>query len=360
MPKQAKGKRFIPRKRPRRHHRVTPSSKIINLALQGGGAHGAYTWGVLDRLLEEEKLHIEGISGTSAGAMNAAVLAMGMARDGRRGAKHELEDFWRDIADAGHWGPFQRLPLERFWLGWNTELSPGWLIFDSLSRFLSPYQLNPFNFNPLRRVIAAHVDFDELAKHEPIKLFICATHVRSGKIRIFEAKDLSVDALLASACLPTLFQTVYVEDEPYWDGGYMGNPAIYPLIYGTQSSDVIIVQINPIHRPEVPTTAAEIQDRLNEISFNSSLMREMRAIEFVSRLVDDEHLSHERYKRMNVHMIEAEREMCDLGLASKLEADWDFLVFLKDIGRTAAEKWLRLNWDSIGNRSTVDIRKEFL
>jgi NTE family protein len=360
LPKQAKGKRFIPRTRRKLHHRVSPSTKIINLALQGGGAHGAYTWGVLDRLLEEEKLHIEGISGTSAGAMNAAVLAMGMARGGREGAKRELEGFWHDIADAGHWGPFQRSPIERFWFGWNAENSPGWLFFDALSRFLSPYQLNPLNFNPLRQVLSARVDFDELAKHEPIKLFICATHVRSGKIRIFEAKDLSVDALLASACLPTMFQTVYVEDEPYWDGGYMGNPAIYPLIYGAQSPDVIIVQINPIHRPDVPTSAAEIADRLNEISFNSSLMREMRAIEFVSRLVEAEHLSKERYKQMFVHMIEAEREMHDLGLASKLEADWDFLNYLKEIGRAATEKWLRLNWDSIGKRSTVDIRKEFL
>jgi len=365
LPKQARAKPVSrkqplggrPRKAP--HHRVTPATKHVNLALQGGGAHGAYTWGVLDRLLEEEYLFIDGISGTSAGAMNAAVLAMGMARDGRAGGKVALEGFWRDVADKGRWGPFARSPVERFFAGWNSDNSPGYVFFDLLSRFLSPYQLNPFNLNPLRDVLAKHVDFAELARHEPIKLFISATHVRSGKIKVFECKDLSVDVILASACLPTVFQTVWIDDEPYWDGGYMGNPAIFPLIYGTAAQDVIIVQINPIHRAQVPESSADIADRVNEISFNSSLMREMRAIDFVARLVELEKLDTKRYKRMLIHMIEAEREMHDLGLASKMGADLDFLLYLKQIGRNAADKWLRANWDSIGTRSTVDLRKEF-
>jgi len=342
------------------HHQVGPGTKTVNLALQGGGAHGAYTWGVLDRLLEEERLFIEGVSGTSAGAMNAAVLAMGMAGNGRAGGKAALEAFWRDIAAEGRFGPFSRLPFERFWNDWNAEYSPGYLLFDLMSKFLSPYQLNPFNLNPLRRVLASHVDCATVARYEPLKLFISATHVHSGKIKVFESKQLSIDAILASACLPTIFQTVWVDGEPYWDGGFMGNPAIFPLIYGTQSRDVIIVQINPINRPHVPETSAEIADRVNEISFNSSLMREMRAIEFVARLVELERLDTTRYKRMLMHMIEAEREMCDLGLASKLEADWDFLVYLRDVGRSAADKWLRLNWDGIGTRSTLDIKQVFM
>jgi len=244
--------------------------------------------------------------------------------------------------------------------GWRVDDSPGFFWFDLWTRLFSPYQWNPSNYNPLRRVVPTHVDFDEVARYEPIKLFISATHVRSGKIRVFESRDMSVDAVLASACLPTIFQTVWVDGEPYWDGGYMGNPAIFPLIYGTQSRDVVIVQINPMYREDIPTTGRDIIDRVGEISFNSSLMREMRAIEFVARLVEDNNLDERRYKRMLIHMIEAEREMSDLGLSSKLGADWDFLVYLRDIGRNAAEKWLRLNWDGIGKRSTVDIKKEFL
>ena len=292
--------------------------------------------------------------------MNAAALSCGMAQNGRTGGKAALEAFWKEIAEEGRFGPFARLPIEKFWLGWNPELAPSFVLYDLLSKFLSPYQLNPFNFNPLRRVLAKHVDFEAVARYEPIKLFISATHVKSGKIRVFDAKSLSVDAILASACLPTIFQTVYVEGEPYWDGGYMGNPAIFPLIYGTLSRDVIIVQVNPIHRPDVPQSSADIADRVNEISFNSSLMREMRAIEFVSRLVEVEKLDETRYKRMLIHMIEAEQEMCDLGLASKLGADWDFICYLRDIGRNAADKWLRQNWDAIGERPSLDIRKEFL
>jgi NTE family protein len=340
--------------------KAAPQVKIINLALQGGGSHGAYTWGVLDRLLEEDRLKVEGISGTSAGAMNAAVMAMGMARGGREGARLELAGFWQDVATAGRSGPFSRPPFERFFTGWNSDFSPGRMFMETLSRFLSPYQLNPLNLNPLRRVLGEHVDFKELAKHEPIKLYISATHVRTGKIRVFECKDLSLDAVMASACLPTVFQTVWVDGEPYWDGGFMGNPAIFPLIYGTQSADVIIVQINPIHRHEVPESTNDIADRVNEISFNSSLMREMRAIEFVARLVETEKLDQNRYKRMRIHMIEAEQEMGDLGLASKLDSDWNFLQYLKNIGRNAADKWLKANWSGVGERSTVDIRREFL
>jgi NTE family protein len=348
--------------KPQRTRRKTsvPETRTVNLALQGGGAHGAYTWGVLDRLLEEDRLRIEGISGTSAGAMNAAVLAMGMARDGRPGARKELESFWTDVASAGRSGPFSRSAYERFFTGWNSDYSPMRLFMDTLSRFLSPYQLNPLNFNPLRNILAEHVDFKELAKAQPIKLFISATHVRTGKIRVFECKDLSLDAVMASACLPTVFQTVYVDGEPYWDGGYMGNPAIFPLIYGCDSRDVLIVQINPIHREDVPQNPNDIADRVNEISFNSSLMREMRTIEFVGRMVEAENLDPKRYKRMLVHMIEAEREMGDLGLASKLDADWDFLLYLKTIGRDAADKWLKQHWGGIGKHSTLNIREVFL
>jgi NTE family protein len=319
--------------------------KRINLALQGGGAHGAYTWGVLDRLLEDERIEVEAISGTSAGAMNAAVFADGMGRGGRAEARRSLEMFWRNISQAAQFGPLQPTAFDRFSSGWNLDHSAAFVAFDMLTRMLSPYQFNPTNYNPLRRVLEKSVDFKRLEGCRAVKLFI---------------SEITPDVLLASACLPFLFQAVTIDGEPYWDGGYMGNPAIFPLIYGTETPDVVIVQVNPLGSDRVPTTAPEIMNRLNEISFNSSLMREMRAIAFVTDLIDEGKLDSNHYKRINVHWIEAERQMRGLGVSSKLNARMDFLLHLKEIGREVAGSWIESHFDALGQRSSIDIKEKFL
>ena len=334
--------------------------KRICLALQGGGSHGAFTWGVLDRLLEDERLEIEGISGTSAGAMNAAVVADGLVRDGRDGARAALERFWRTVAHVGRFGPVQRGPFEIASGDWNLHTTPSYIMFDWVSRFFSPYQFNPLNINPLLEAVREAVDFDNVRRCDKTRLFIAATNVRNGKIRIFENADLAPEAIMASACLPHLFQAIDIDGEPYWDGGYMGNPAIYPLIYGCETRDVVIVQVNPMVREEVPKTPPEIMDRLNEISFNSSLMREMRAITFVSDLLEEHRLNDTRYKRMLIHRIDAAEEMNELGASSKMNAEWEFLSHLRDLGRADAEAWLARHFDALGQRSTVDIAADYL
>jgi NTE family protein len=334
-------------------------TKRINLALQGGGAHGAYTWGVLDRLLEEDRLEVEAISGTSAGAMNAAVFADGMGRGGRREAKRALESFWRDISQAAPFGPLWPTPFDRLANGWNLDHSAAFVAFDLLTRMLSPYQFNPTNYNPLRGVLEKSVDFKRLEGCRVVKLFISTTNVKTGKVRIFKSGEITSDVLLASACLPFLYQAVTIDGDPYWDGGYMGNPAIFPLIYGAETPDVVIVQVNPLGADRVPTTAFEIMNRMNEISFNSSLMREMRAISFVTDLIDQGKLASNQYKRVNVHWIEAEKQMRGLGVSSKLNASIDFLLHLKDIGRQVADQWIATHFDAIGQRSTIDIKEKF-
>jgi len=336
--------------------------KRINLALQGGGAHGAFTWGVLDALLEDERLDFDGFSGTSACAMNAAAFAVGWEHGGAESARERLENFWRKVSEAGR-------PLNAWLFGWaaagagmqrQTEWSPGYLAFDILSRFFSPYQLNPFNFHPLRKIVDDGIDFAALRQCRRTKLFVSATAVRTGKIRVFETKEVTTDVLLASACLPYLFHAVEIGGEAYWDGGYMGNPAIFPLIYGCDAKDVVIVQVNPINRPDVPTNARDILDRVTEISFNSSLMREMRAIAFVGRMVEEHKLDSERYKRLNIHFIESETEIAPLGASSKLNTEWKFLCELRDRGRETAKQWLAAHYGQIGKESSVDIRARFL
>ena len=335
-------------------------AKRINLALQGGGAHGAFTWGVLDRLLEDERLELDGITGTSAGAMNGAVLACGLTRGGRAAARAALADFWDRIAEKGQLGPLRPSPFDRMTGNWNMDLSPAYLTIDVMSRVFSPYQLNPLNVNPLREVLEEVVDLDLLHGCRDLRLFVSATNVRTGKIRVFPTEEITIDALLASACLPNMFQAVEIDGEAYWDGGFMGNPALFPLFYHCEARDVIIVQVNPLTRDETPTSAREILDRMNEISFNSSLMREMRAVHFVTRLIDEGHLNNERYRRMLVHMIGAEGEMNELGFSSKLMADRSFLEHLRDVGRQAADDWLAANFDRLGTESTLDIEETFL
>jgi len=330
-------------------------TKTINLALQGGGAHGAFAWGVLDKLLEDGRLEIEGISATSAGAMNATVLAYGFAEGGRDGARNALAEFWRRIASAATASPLQPSLLDRMTRNHGLDFSPAFQTFDLLVRLFSPYQFNPLNFNPLRGILEQSVDFARLRDSSAIKLFLSATNVRSGKVRLFRNAEITPDAVMASACLPLLFQAVEIDGEAYWDGGYMGNPAIFPLIYECETSDVVVVHINPIARPEVPRTAADILNRIDEISFNSSLMREMRAIAFVTRLIDQGSVKEGSMKRMLIHSIAAEGFMQRLGVNSKLNADWDFLTHLRDAGRAKAAEWLTGNFQHLAQQSTTDL-----
>jgi NTE family protein len=328
--------------------------KTLNLALQGGGAHGAFAWGVLDRLLEEPRIAFEAVSAASAGAMNATVLAYGLAEGGRDGARRALEGFWRRIAHSALFSPLQPSWVDRLNHNHSLDTSPAFLLFDLMTRLFSPYQLNPTNRNPLRKVLEETVDFQRLRDRGTLKLFLSATNVRTGKARVFTRDELTVDCVLASACLPFLFHAVVIDGEAYWDGGYMGNPAIYPLIYHAESRDVLIVHINPLERPGVPSTAQEILNRVNEISFNSSLMREMRVIGFVSRLIAEGTIAPDRMKQMLIHSIADDSFMNTLSVSSKLNADWEFLTHLRDRGRARAEEWLEMHFDAVGERATVD------
>lgn len=336
--------------------------KKINVALQGGGSHGAFTWGVLDRLLEEEELEIEAISATSAGAMNAVAMAYGISIGGRSGAKEKLDEFWREISIAGHlYSPVRPTPWERWFSGTSSETNATFALFEAVTRVWSPYQLNPFNFNPLADVLERVIDFERLNYcNKATRLYVSATNVRSGKIRVFGNQELTASAVLASACLPYIFQAVEIDGEHYWDGGYMGNPALFPLIYNSSSRDVVIVHINPLERAEVPKLASEIFDRINEISFNSSLMREMRAIAFVTRLIDEGALDSNRYSRMLIHAIHSDADVAGRGVASKLNPDWSFITDLKEAGRRRASEWLAQHFGSLGKQSTIDIAAEYL
>lgn len=339
---------------------MTSTDKTVNLALQGGGAHGAFTWGVLDRLLEDERISFEGICATSAGAMNAVVMAYGLTTGGREGARRTLAEYWRRVSELGVWGPLQPTLFDRLTKGRSLETSPAFVFFDMMTRLLSPYQINPLNYNPLRGVLEQTVDFERLRNESIVKLFLCATNVRTGKVKVFENHELTASAVLASSCLPLLFQAIEIDGEAFWDGGYMGNPAIFPVIYGCQSTDVVIIHINPILREEIPRTASDILNRLNEISFNSSLMREMRAIAFANRLVGSGMLRGDEIKSMLIHAIEAESLMKKLGAASKFNVDWEFLIHLRDVGRACAENWLQANFTHLGVRSTIDIAARYL
>jgi NTE family protein len=275
---------------------------LVDLALQGGGSHGAFTWGVLDRLLEEPWIKIEAISGTSAGAMNAAVLVDGWSRGGADGARAALDTYWRRVSRAAAFSPLQRSPLERLMGRWTLDTSPAYLAIDLMSRVFSPYDLNPMGFNPLRQILAESIDFERLAA-SPIKLFITATNVHTGRGRIFRNGQITPDVLLASACLPTMFQAVEIDGEAYWDGGFAGNPTITPLVRESDAHDTILVQINPRERLNTPRTAGDILDRLNEISFNSPLMKELRMIALLRQAADPGHGEGARWAGMRTHRI---------------------------------------------------------
>ena len=329
--------------------------KVIELALQGGGAHGAFTWGVLDRLLEDGRMKIEGLSGTSAGAMNGAVVADGIVCGGYDAAREGLEKFWSAVSSAAKFSPLRRSPLDVLVGRWSLDWSPGYLTMEALSRFYTPYDLNPLDINPLRDIVAAQVDFERVNRCCDLKLFVTATNVRTGRPKIFRQPDITVDALMASACLPSMFKAVEIDGEAYWDGGFMGNPALFPLVDECDARDLIIVQINPIYRDKLPKTAPEIASRMNEITFNASLIKELRSLGFLWELIHHEDLERERYRDANLHRIHAEETMLELSVSSKLNSEWEFLTYLRDVGREAAGQWLEKHYDDVGHRTTFDL-----
>ena len=346
-------------------------SAPLDLALQGGGSHGAFTWGVLDRLLQDETLPIAAASGTSAGALNAAVMACGWACGGREGARAALSAFWHDVggqpACFGPTGAAQvklhpSVDLALF----NLNQNPFYAWFNSVMRQFSPQQFNPLGLDPLRKIIERHVQPAALLA-SPLRVFVTATQVRTGQPRIFDnmqgdggRADLDISALLASACLPQLFRPVEIEGEAYWDGGYSGNPALWPLIYRSQAMDLLLVRINALSRPSVPDTAEEIADRVNEITFNAGLLGELRAIAFVQKLVSERRLDAGDYKSLRLHMVADDAGLAPLGASSKLNTSLVFLRRLHALGRAAADTWLATHRRDVGVRSTLDIRTTFL
>ncbi|WP_310621750.1 patatin-like phospholipase family protein [Flexibacterium corallicola] len=329
--------------------------KEINLALQGGGSHGAYTWGVLDWLLESQRFTIARVSGTSAGALNAAVLTDGMARGGPKEARKALKDFWTAVSKAGRASPFQRSPLEVLFGSWNLDASPMYFGWGLTSRIMSPYQFNPLNINPLKEIIENHVNFDNIHQYGGLDLYVAATNVRSGKIKIFAGTELSCDTLLASCCIPQLYQAVEIDGEAYWDGCFMGNPPLYPLYNHRGNSDILLVQINPVYREEVPQTSMDISVRFSEIAFNSTLLRKLNAIEFVSNWVNHR-ISFDDHIQVYLHHIEASKDLHQFGPASQINPQGEFIELLFDIGRKSAAAWTNANFDSIGSESTLDFK----
>jgi len=336
--------------------------KRINLALQGGGAHGAFTWGVIDYLLEDGRLAIEGISGTSAGAVNAMMLADGLTRGGAEEARKRLDEFWRAASLGGNLPELQRSVVERLFSFTPLEGSPVQAWFGALAQHLSPYDLNPLNINPLKDLIERFVDFEAVRNNESLQLFISATNVHTGRLHVFERHQVSADAVMASACLPFLFRAVEIDGVPYWDGGYLGNPVIFPFLHTTETEDVLIVQINPLVRHTTPTSSKEIMNRINEITFNASLLSEYRAIEFVRRLIDRGRLPRGtgpgEFRRINVHRVVLDGEGKAYTADTKLSADYEFFEMLRDNGRRAARRFLDATFDDIGVRSSVDLRSE--
>ncbi|WP_404416591.1 patatin-like phospholipase family protein [Vreelandella aquamarina] len=338
---------------------ATPTSKTIDLALQGGGSHGAITWGVLDRLLEDSRLTISAISGTSAGAMNAVVLADGLHYGGRDGAREALHRFWRGVSNAARFSPIQPAPWD--WLMGNHSLdhSPSYLLFENLTQLVAPAKLNPLGINPLRDLVSDLVDFERVNACRTATVFVTATNVRTGRAKVFSQPEISADTVMASACLPFMFPAVEIDGEAYWDGGYSGNPALFPLVDNRDCQDLVVVQVNPFERQQAPDSARDIINRINEITFNTSLVKELRSIQLLQQLIDGQQLDAERYRSMRIHLIHAEQEVEQLSASSKLNAQWNFVSSLFEQGRRWADEWLDEHFDALGQRSTFDLDAVF-
>ena len=332
------------------------AKKVVSLALQGGGSHGAFTWGVLDRLLEDEDLNFEGITGTSAGAVNAVVLADGLAAGGREGARNALRVYWEKVSALTSRGLFAPSLIDKSSRDFGLENSPGFWFLEPMTYFASPYQMNPFNYNPFKDLLAEAINFERVRRQTAVKLFVSATNVETAR-KIFAGKELHVEHVLASTCLPLLMQAVEVDGQHYWDGSYAGNPAIYPLVYECETPDILMVHITPAERPGVPTTSPAIMNRMQEISFNTSLIREMRTIASYNKLIDQGRMG--GGKRMLMHVIEAEEFIRAFSWSSRLNADWNFLQHLHNMGRAQADHWLKTNFDRVGVESTMDLEAKY-
>lgn len=335
--------------------------KRINLGLQGGGAHGAFTWGVLDRILEDDRIEIAAISGTSAGAMNGAALKSGLATGGREQAKKNLDWFWQQAGATAddamvHW--MDSVAPATNVLAAAMAYSPAYAAIDLSTRLMSPYSSGPLYSNPLKPIVEKFNYVDVCANEGP-ELFISATNVQTGKIKVFTGADISPAALMASACLPTMFQAVEIDGQHYWDGGYMGNPALFPLFENRFPQDIMVININPLNRDEVPTDPQSIQNRINEISFNSSLLRELRAINFVKRLINNGTIEQGQMRKVLVHMVSDDVLMNELNVATKSLANPVVLSRLKSAGRAAADLFLDAHYDDLGERDSVDLEKMF-
>lgn len=327
------------------------SVKKVAIAMQGGGAHGAFAWGIMDRLLEEDDLYFEGASGTSAGGMNAASLIDGVIHGGNAGARAKLNDYWRGMAELSKTiSPYQLNPIDKYNKYYNLDRSPGPILMNILGEFLSPYQMNPTNYNPFEDYLRNFFDFQAIRENKEHKIFLGATHVKTGKVKIFSNDQFCPDALMASACLPFLYQAAKVDGEYYWDGGYIANPAIYPLIYDCEAKDIILIQLTRTHCAELPKTHAEIKDRYKEITYNNCLVREMRSIKHITELIDKGIIKDPSIKRVNMHLIKNEDAFRGLNLTSALNTDWDFLQMLKEAGRSTADNWLKSNKKNIGSK----------
>ncbi|HRG01221.1 MAG: patatin-like phospholipase family protein [Bacteroidia bacterium] len=337
----------------------SPDIKKVGIALQGGGAHGAFTWGVLDRLLEADYIVADAMCGTSAGAVNAVVCAYGLHVGGPAKAKEMLETLWRRVAQAGSF--FQPSTYDKLFSGGDIHNSPGYIWFNNMTQYMSPYNFNPLNYNPLRDILTDLIDFKELHMYSKKKLFICATNVKTNRAKIFSNKDITVDSVLASACLPQLFQAVQIDGEYYWDGGYMGNPPIFPLITNTNLHDIVLIKINSINIGSVPTSARDIADRVNEISFNSSLINEMKLIHYRNELLRNGILKTDdkANREIFVHTISGYDALSQLSYSSKMNTSWEFLLTLKERGRQTASKWLETDYKQVGIKSTFDVEEHF-
>lgn len=336
--------------------------KPVCLALQGGGAHGAFQWGVLDRLLEADVLDVRAVTAASAGAMNAAALITGLERGGAEGGREALDTLWREVNQSGGRNVFGDSSV------WSKALTPDWLkgtpmwqAGQTLALSMSPYSFNPFNLNPLRRVLETAVDFEAL-RASSIQMFVSTTAVRAGRSRIFKSEEMAPEVLLASACLPQLFQAVEIEGEPYWDGGYLANPALWPLFYMDTPDDILLLPLNPFQRDEAPREAGDINDRLNEIVFNAPLVAELRAVAFVQDLIAEGKLKpgEDRQRGIRIHVIEADEWLGGQSLHSKFDTEWSYLNELKQHGRTAADTWLETCLPKVGKASSVDVKARFL
>ena len=333
----------------------------INLALQGGGAHGAFSWGVADQLLADERIAIAGLSGSSAGAVNAVMIADGLARGGRDEARKRLAEFWRAASTGGNLPAVQRAVTDRLFSILPLASAPLHDWFETVARYFSPYDLNPLNINPLKELIERFVDFNAV-RASKLPLFIAATNVHSGRLKIFSRDAINADAVMASAALPFLFQAVEIDKVPYWDGGYLSNPPIFPFLRTTEAEDVVVVQINPILRTTTPKSSVEIVNRLNEITFNSALHTELRTLNSVNRLIDDGHLPNgygkSAFRRLNIHRIDLGSLATRLSASSKMKTDYQFFDLLRRAGNRAARRFLDAHFDDLGVRSTIDVEAE--